>query len=102
MKKWIALIALLCLFLTGCSAQKYSEADFLGKTSAQIIAQFGEFDCIGNNPDSDGMYRSTSCGYTILESKAGFLGTDPEVIFFISFNENGLAIDCYEGYRPGG
>mgnify|MGYP006967157690 CR=1 FL=1 len=102
MKKWIVLSLFLCLFLIGCSTENYCEADFLGRTSAQIVAEFGAFDCVGTQPDTDGLYRSTSCGYTIRETRAGFLGTDPEVLFFISFDENGIAVDCYEGYRPGG
>ena len=102
MKKQIALTALLSLLLIGCSSEKYSEADFLGRSSAQIVAQFGEFDCTGRSPDADGLYRSTSCGYTVREPRTGFLGTDPELLFFISFDENGVAFDCYEGYRPGG
>jgi hypothetical protein len=102
MRKWIALLALIALLLVGCTKVKYTEADFLGKTSAYIVAEFGEFDCIGNHPDADGMFRNTSCGYTIQEPRVGFLGTDPEVLFFISFDENGIAVRCYEGYRPGG
>ena len=41
-------------------------------------------------------------GYTIKDPQRGFLGTSPEVLLFISFDENGIAIDCEEGYRPGG
>ena len=72
------------------------------RTSAQIAAEFGDFDCVGNHAGEDGLYRNSSCGYTIKEPRVGFLGTDPEVLFFISFDENGIAVRCYEGYRPGG
>ncbi len=102
MKKWIAAIFFLCLLLGGCTQEKYSEEDFLGKTSAQIVAECGEFDCVQNHPGADGLFRNTSCGYTIWEPRVGFLGTDPEVLFFISFDEKGIAVRCYEGYRPGG
>ena len=101
MKKQIVFILLFCLLLVGCSEKKYDASDFVGKTSAQIIAEFGEFDC-GGHPGEDGMYRNTSCGYTIKEPRVGFLGTDPEVLFFIVFDNNGIAVRCYEGYRPGG
>ena len=50
----------------------------------------------------DGLYRDTACGYTVKESRVGFLGTDPEWLVFIRFDENGVAYDTYEGYRPGG
>lgn len=93
---------LFCLLLVGCSEDKYRAADFIGKTAAQIEAEFGEFDCVLNHAAADGIYRNTSCGYTIREPRVGFLGTDPEILFFITFDENGIAYQCYEGYRPGG
>jgi hypothetical protein len=47
-------------------------------------------------------YRNCRCGYTIQKPQKGFLGTQPEKIFFICFDENGVAISCEEGFRPGG
>lgn len=104
MKKLTAFLVILCFLLplVGCTESRYEESDFLGKTSAQIVAEFGEFDCVGNHADADGLYRKTSCGYTIRESRVGYLGAAPEILFFISFDENGIAYACYEGYRPGG
>jgi hypothetical protein len=102
MRKWLIWALLCCLLLGGCVKETYRESDFLGKTSAQIVAEFGEFDCVGNHAGEDGLYRNTSCGYTIKEPRVGFLGTDPEVLFFIVFDNNGIAVRCYEGYRPGG
>lgn len=89
------------LTLVGCST-KYSADDFIGKSSAQIEAEFGIFDCCEMPVSEDGLYRSTACGYTIKEQRVGFLGTDPEVLFFITFDEYGIAVACYKGYRPGG
>ena len=37
-------ISLLVLFLVGCSP-KYNPEDFIGKTSEEIISQYGSFDC---------------------------------------------------------
>ena len=104
MKKVILYSILLLLLLPfgACTKCNYSESDFLGKTSTQIQLEFGEFDCVGKHPDEAGVYRNTSCGYTIRESRQGFLGTKPELLLFICFDENGVAYDCYEGYRPGG
>ena len=104
MKKPITILLCFTMFMcsfVGCSP-KYSADDFVGKTSAQIEAEFGTFDCCGMPISEDGLYRNTACGYTIKESRVGFLGTDPEVLFFISFDENGIAVACEEGYRPGG
>ena len=104
MKKQITAL-LICAFfllsLAGCKA-KYDEGAFLGKTSAQIEAEFGAFDCCGMPAGANGLYQSTFCGYTVREPDAGFLGTAPEILFFITFDENGIARNCYASYRPGG
>lgn len=97
----LLLLLLLCMLFVGCT-EPYHADQFLGKTSAEIAAAFGAFDCTTMPPDADGLYRSCSCGYTIREPRKGFLGTSPEVLFFIGFDENGIAVTCTEGYRPGG
>ena len=104
MKKQIAILLFCVIFLfslAGCSS-KYSTDDFIGKTSTQVEAEFGTFDCCGMPISEDGLYRNTACGYTVKESRVGFLGTNPEWLVFIRFDENGVAYDTYEGYRPGG
>ncbi|MBO5914572.1 MAG: hypothetical protein J6Q72_04415 [Clostridia bacterium] len=104
MKKRIApllLLLALSLFLCSCGT-RYDEDDFIGKTSLEIEAEFGKFDCTGRDAGADRLYTNTACGYTIREPRVRFLGTDPEWLFFISFDENGVADSCYEGYRPGG
>lgn len=104
MRKQIATILILMMFLlsfSGCSTRYHAE-DFIGKTSAQIAAEYGDFDCCEMPASADGLYRNTACGYTIEEAQVGFLGTDPEKLFFITFDENGIAVACEEGYRPGG
>lgn len=103
LKYTVLLTALLLLvpLLVGCT-EKYTPEQFIGKTSAEIIAEYGAFDCTMMPPDADGLYRSSSCGYTVKEPRVGFLGTSPEELFFIRFDENGVAVECSEGYRPGG
>lgn len=104
MKKMIAILLFCVVFLfsfIGCSA-KYNENEFIGKTSVEIEAEFGVFDCCLMPVSEDELYRNTFCGYIIKESRVGFLGTDPEWLIFISFDENGVAYNTYEGYRPGG
>lgn len=102
MKKTVALIIATILLMTLAGCKEYQEENFVGKTSTQIMAEYGEFDCVGKPADADGLYRNTSCGYTVRESRIGFLETDPEVLFFVLFDENGIAVSCKEGYRPGG
>ncbi len=88
------------LSLTGCA--KYRSSDFVGKTSREIVSEFGEFDCILMPAGEDGLYRNCRCGYTVREPRKGFLGTSPEILFFILFDESGVAVSCEEGSRPGG
>lgn len=95
------ILAFLCMLLFSACG-KYRSADFLGKTSVQIEIEFGTFDCIGVPADADGLYRNCRCGYTIQKPQTGFLGTQPERIYFIRFDENGIAVSCEEDYRPGG
>ena len=90
----------LILLLPGC--KRYHERNFVGKTAAQIIGQYGKFDCVTVPPDSDGLYRSCRCGYTVREARPGLLGQIPETVFFICFDENGVAVNCFEDARPGG
>ena len=103
MKKLMLLLvvcACVASILAGCTS-KYDEADFIGKTSAEIVEEYGDFDCV-TMPRRNGLYRNCLCGYTIEEAKPGFFGMSEEVLFFIIFDENGIAISCEEGYRPGG
>ena len=104
MKKCIAAFSVcVCLILTlaGC-ASKYNAEDFIGKTSAEIISEYGAFDCVLMPAEEDGFYRNCRCGYTIKESKAGFFGTSDELLFYITFDENAVAVECNESYRSGG
>ena len=102
-KKTIAVLlcSVFLLFLAGCN-EKYHEKQFLGKNSVEIVNEFGQFDCTLMPAGEDGLYRSCRCGYTVKEPQAGFLGTTEEVLFYIHFDENGIAVSCDEGYRPGG
>ena len=93
--------ALLAMPLTGCSA-KYEPTYFIGKTSEEITSQYGPFDFISLPAGKDGLYRNCRCGYTVKEREKGFLGTSEEVLFFITFDENGAATVCEKGNRPGG
>ena len=93
--------ALLASLLVGCSA-KYDPTDFIGKTSKEIISQYGSFDCVSMAAGEDGLYRNCRCGYTVKEREKGLLGTEEEELFFITFDENGIAAICDKGYRPGG
>lgn len=96
---------IITVILTACSSYSvslFNESDFIGKTSADITAEYGAFDCTSMPIGDDGLYRSARGGYTICESQTGFLGTSPELLFFIIFDENGIAVECETGYRPGG
>ena len=96
----ILVILFLICSLSGCA--KYKEKDFIGKTSAEIVSQYGPFDCTLMPVSEDGLYHNCYCGYTVREPVVGFLGTSPEVLFFIHFDADGIAWTTSEGYRPGG
>ena len=100
--RFLLIVALsLSLSLSGC-AVRYAQSDFLGKTSVEIVAEYGNFDCVTMSADEDGLYKNCRCGYTITPSRPSFLGVSDELLFFICFDENGIAVDCEEGSRPGG
>ena len=97
---FIMIMLLLILTLSGCR-KRFNEDDYIGKSSVQIQEEFGKFDCTGVE-SPDGLYRKTNCGYTAKEAQRGYLGTEPEELFFISFDEEGIAVECFYGVRPGG
>lgn len=93
----------LMISLTGCS-EKYNEEYIIGKSSDEIVSTYGEFDnIIGIDvPDENGVYRNCKCGYTVEEAKKGFFGASDEILFYIHFDEKGLATECENAPRPGG
>ena len=98
----LLIVSLAVAVLLSACTTPYREKDFVGKTSLDIVEAHGAFDCITMPAGKDGLYRSCRCGYTVREPRTGFLGTQPEKLFFIVFNEQGIAVSCEEGYRPGG
>lgn len=104
MKKFLLIFLCLCMVICFVSCgSKYKAEDFIGKTSSEIIEEYGEFDCVCNTADDDGIYRSTRCGYTVGRENV-FFGDTWEVLFFIYFDENGVAYKCSDKPepRPGG
>ena len=94
------LCTVLCTVLSGCG---YDEEWIIGKTSVEIQEQYGTFYRVELLPDSryvqadaDVFYKNADCYYLIEEERVGWLGTYPEEYFVIRFDENGIAIDCYE------
>lgn len=92
--------AVLCTVLSGCG---YDEEWIIGKTSVEIQEQYGTFYRVELLPDSryvqadaDVFYKNADCYYLIEEERVGWLGTYPEEYFVIRFDENGIAVDCYE------
>ena len=96
----IPLFIIVLLFTLVKNSSKYNEKDFIGKTSAVIISQYGPFDFVTLHPQKDGLYKNCKCGYTIQEWSQGFWGSTDELLFYIAFNENGVAVSCFEGPPP--
>ena len=99
--KVLLICVCLCVLLGGC-ADGYRDENFLWKTSLEIEEEYGEFDCVTMPASGDGLYRNCRCGYTVKEAKQGLLSRAEERLFFITFDEEGIAVECEEGYRPGG
>ena len=103
-KKYILLLltfACLVLSLAGCTSA-YKASHFIGKNSNEIVNEYGAFDCILMPASEDGLYRNCKCGYTIQAAQKGVLSASEEILFFITFDENGIATDCVKSSRPGG
>ena len=96
----ISIFIIVFLLSAANRSSKYNEQDFVGKTSAEIINQYGPFDFVTLYPKEDGLYKNCSCGYIIQESSAGFWGTSREMMIFIVFDESGIATGCFESETP--
>lgn len=102
MKKILS-IALILVVLYLCYAgfsSGYREKDFIGKTSAEIVKQYGSFDFTTIAVGEDGLYKNCKCGYIVQESSVKFGGTSREMMFFVVFDENGTAVSCFESETP--
>ena len=96
-----ALLIVLSLNITGCGNRvNYDKNDFIGHNSKEITINFGAFDVTLDDPQSDGLYYHTGCGYISREAEQGFFGTTPPEYFMIYFDENGIACKCE--YEKGG
>ncbi len=96
----ISIFIMVFLLFVANRSSKYNEKDFAGKTSAEIINQYGQFDFVTLYPKEDGLYKNCKCGYIIQESSTGFWGTSREMMFFIVFDESGIATSCFESEIP--
>ena len=96
----ISTFIIVFLLFVGNRSSKYNEKDFVGKTSTGIINQYGQFDFVTVPPKGDSLYKSCTCGYIIQKSSSGFWGTSREMMFFIVFDESGIAINCFESEIP--
>ena len=94
------LCTVLCTVLSGCG---YDEEWIIGKTSAEIQERYGTFYQVRVLPygdpievNEDTICKNAEGYYLTKEERVGWLGTYPEEYFVIRFDENGIAIDCYE------
>ena len=71
----------------------YKESLILGKTSAEVVELYGEFDQCTGFRGEDGLLRSGRGVYIVREREAsGFLVYVPQKLFYISFDANGIAV----------
>ena len=60
----IPLFIIVLLFTFEKNSSKFNEKDFVGKTSAEIISQYGSFDFATLHPKEDGLYKK---GHTVCQ-----------------------------------
>ena len=97
----LCVVFVLALVFSGCS--KYQTSKIIGLTKEQVQEHYGAFDLNGAPfITTDSSYRGYGYGYLIKESSVGYLGTHPAEYFFIVFDNNGIAIACYEGHHLNG
>ena len=97
----LCVVFLFALALSGCS--KYHKANIVGLSKEQVLSYYGDFDLNGAPfITTDSSYRGYGYGYLVKESRVGFLGTHPAEYFFIVFDSNGIATDCYKGHHLNG
>ena len=103
MKKLAILIAIVLMISTFSGCSKYQKANIIGLTKVQVQERYVDFDLNGAPfMAKDGSYQGFGYGYLLQESHVGYLGTNPAVYFFIVFDKNDIAIDCYKGYHSNG
>ena len=103
MKKQLCCGLLVFLLIFMCSCSNYRKANILGKTARQITEQYGSFSLVDECFISvDSSHSGLGCAYSVRPSRKGFLDKVPEVFFVIEFDENGTAVNCYQGYHSNG
>ncbi len=103
-KKVLPVVLVMALLLVGADRisrwiDPWQERLFVGKSAQSILETYGSFD-YGDRAKTD--YANCTVGYTIRQASPGFLQQRPELLFYIHFDENGIADRCYEGERKGG
>ena len=80
----------------------YSQKWIIGKTSAEIVEKYGEFDSIfsSDKEKTEGLYRNVTCAYQLTKAVTGYWGTGWDSYYLISFDENGVAVSVDEEYIP--
>jgi len=92
----VILTILLVFSITGCKSyhNPYNEEDFIGRTAAEIVDKFGEYDHIHSDADEDGVIRNNAIGYKIGGGTFGEFGTYPPIYFLAYIDENGICYKC--------
>lgn len=85
--------AALILFLASHSTYyKYNDWWIVGKTEAEIVERYGEFDLTWGD----------SKAYFIYEDNSWVMPDHLDHYYYIRFDETGIAIEVYDAVAPGG
>ena len=61
--KKLLLLWLLLIFILSVCGKKFNSDDYIGKTSAEIIEEYGDFYYVLGDTDTEGLYKITKCWY---------------------------------------
>lgn len=100
----VCIVASVIVYAVVKSVYPYNKMWIMGKTSAEIIERYGEFEHFSTTPIYvDGLYIWTTAGYVLKEKGNGLFDPPSDVFFLISFDENGRAYSINDHqYRLGG
>ena len=80
----------------------YKESLILGKTSAEVEEIYGEFDQKDGIIGEDGLVRCGNGGYIVRERYHSGIIFVNQILFYVTFDANGIAVETGECLGPWG
>lgn len=97
----LLIISIILFVILLLPSDKYDEKWIIGKTRAEIVEKYGEFNSYSTITSPNGKFLYDQGSYILKPKKVGFLGTKPPTYFKIKFNQEGKAYECSEEIEKG-